>query len=87
MAIFLPYYFLRYCLASIVKRRNLFSDYKKRRGMSVLHDWFDWLGGFPFEVARVEEIFRFVKAKGFVLGDLVTTRSGYGNNQFLFIKE
>jgi len=29
--------------------------YRLPRGMSVVHDWIDWLGGFPFEVAMPEE--------------------------------
>jgi len=29
--------------------------------MNVYYDWIDWLGGYPFEVASVEEIFRFYK--------------------------
>lgn len=54
--------------------------------MSVIHDWYDWLGGFPFEVASVEEIFHFYTAKGFRLSNIITTNS-LGTNQFVFIKE
>ena len=31
---------------------------KKDRGMSVWHDLVDWCGGYPFEVARPEDVFR-----------------------------
>lgn len=82
---FLPCFFLAYCAASIVKRKNLFSEYRKRRGMSVLYDWLDWLGGFPFEVAKPEEVFKSVEAMGFTLENL-TTRNGLANNQFVFAK-
>jgi len=37
------------------------------RGMSLWHDSLDWIGGFPFEVARPELVFRFYKKKNFVL--------------------
>jgi 2-polyprenyl-3-methyl-5-hydroxy-6-metoxy-1,4-benzoquinol methylase len=62
-----------------------FRDYKKRRGMSVWHDIFDWLGGLPFEVARPEMVFNFYKARSFML-DGLTTDGGSGCNQFLFIR-
>ncbi|OAI52003.1 methyltransferase type 12, partial [Planctomyces sp. SCGC AG-212-M04] len=32
----------------VMTGRNYFADYKRRRGMSVYHDWIDWLGGYPF---------------------------------------
>ena len=35
--------------------------------MSRWHDLVDWVGGYPFEVARPEEIFRFFPARGFEL--------------------
>ena len=54
--------------------------------MSVTHDWIDWLGGYPFEVATPEEVFDFYKAKGFQLEKLIT-RQGLGCNEFVFMKE
>jgi 2-polyprenyl-6-hydroxyphenyl methylase/3-demethylubiquinone-9 3-methyltransferase len=54
--------------------------------MSITHDWFDWLGGFPFEVATVEDIFRFFQDKGFVLTNIKTTND-LGNNQFVFVRD
>ena len=39
---------------------------KKSRGMSVWHDLVDWVGGYPFEVAKPEEIFDFYRRKGFL---------------------
>ena len=29
-----------------------YRDKKKSRGMSMVHDWIDWVGGYPFETAR-----------------------------------
>jgi 2-polyprenyl-6-hydroxyphenyl methylase/3-demethylubiquinone-9 3-methyltransferase len=83
--VFVPYFFSRALLASILRRENVFRTYKRNRGMSIVHDWFDWIGGFPFEVAGVGQIFNFFKDKGFILTNLRTT-SGLGNNQFVFIK-
>lgn len=60
---------------------------KKSRGMSVWHDWIDWLGGYPFEVAKPEEIFDFYKKKGFTLINLKTCGGGHGCNEYVFKKE
>ena len=68
------------------ERRARYRAYKKARGMAMLHDWIDWLGGYPFEVARPEEIFSFYRERGFTLDKLVTCGGGLGNNQFVFTR-
>jgi len=60
---------------------------KKDRGMSVWHDLVDWVGGYPFEVAKPEEIFNFYREKGFTLVKLKTCRGGLGCNEFVFVQE
>jgi len=45
---------------------------KRDRGMSVWHDLVDWVGGFPFEVAKPEEVLDFCREKGFQLVKLKT---------------
>ncbi|MGL1862831.1 MAG: class I SAM-dependent methyltransferase [Pseudodesulfovibrio sp.] len=57
---------------------------KKTRGMSVWHDIRDWVGGYPFEVAKPEEIFEFCKERGFLLEHLTTCGGGLGCNEFVF---
>jgi hypothetical protein len=52
--------------------------------MSPWRDVVDWVGGYPYEVARTEEIFEFFKKKGFVLGKLKTCGGGHGCNVFVF---
>jgi 2-polyprenyl-6-hydroxyphenyl methylase/3-demethylubiquinone-9 3-methyltransferase len=64
-----------------------FADWAKRkntRGMSVWHDLVDWVGGYPFEVARPEQVFDFFRARGFVLTRLRTGGGGHGCNEFVF---
>ena len=61
-------------------------EYKKRRGMSKFYDYIDWIGGYPFEVARPEEIFHFYRERGFTLEILKTCGCGLGNNEFVFKK-
>jgi SAM-dependent methyltransferase len=58
----------------------------RERGMSRWHDLLDWVGGYPFEVARPEEIFRFCRDRGFELLELATDGGGWGCNEFVFRK-
>lgn len=61
-----------------------YTEKKKSRGMSMWYDWIDWVGGYPFEVAKPEEIFEFFKKKNFTLVKLKTVGGGYGCNEFVF---
>ena len=60
---------------------------KKSRGMSVWYDLVDWVGGYPFEVARPEEVFDFCRQQGFVLTRLKTCGGGLGCNEFVFVRK
>jgi 2-polyprenyl-6-hydroxyphenyl methylase/3-demethylubiquinone-9 3-methyltransferase len=60
--------------------------YKRSRGMSRWHDIVDWVGGYPFEVAKPEQVFEFLKARGFELERLVTCGGGLGCNQYVFLR-
>ena len=59
---------------------------KKDRGMSVWHDLVDWVGGYPFEVAKPEEVFDFCFRRGFILVELKTRGGHSGCNEFVFSK-
>jgi 2-polyprenyl-3-methyl-5-hydroxy-6-metoxy-1,4-benzoquinol methylase len=59
-------------------------DYLKGRGMSPWRDVVDWVGGYPFEVAKPEEIIEFFFARGFILQKLRTCGGGHGCNEFVF---
>lgn len=56
------------------------------RGMSYWHDVIDWIGGYPFEVAKPEEIFEYYREKGFQLENLRTCAGGLACNQYVFIR-
>jgi 2-polyprenyl-3-methyl-5-hydroxy-6-metoxy-1,4-benzoquinol methylase len=56
------------------------------RGMSPWLDVVDWVGGFPFEVAKPEEIFDFYSQRGFTLIRLKTQGGDLGCNEFVFRK-
>jgi len=73
----------------LVLRKNpfhRFREYKRSRGMSYFTDLVDWLGGYPFEVARPEAVFDFFRARGFMLVKLKTVGGRHGNNEFVFLK-
>lgn len=59
---------------------------RSRRGMSRWHDAIDWIGGYPFEVAKPEEIFSMYHDKGFDLLRLRTCAGGIGGNEFVFAR-
>ncbi len=83
---FFPYRSINFFIRDLLAFKNpikRYTEYRKERGMSVLHDWHDWLGGLPFEVATPEYIFEFHKARGFLL-DKLKTNLYLGCNQFVF---
>lgn len=86
--IFVPYFTLQSILIGLIKYKNpagQFSNYKDKRGMSIYHDWIDWLGGYPFEVAKPELIIDLYKKHGFRLESLLSTNR-HGCNQYVFSK-
>lgn len=85
------WYESKFALARLAKLRNPmpFADWKAKkrdRGMSVWHDWVDWIGGLPFEVAKPESIIMPLRRAGFVLDDLTTVGNGWGCNEYVFSK-
>ena len=87
--LFIPRFVLSGLGVDLLKGRNpvtRYTEYKRNRGMSIIHDWLDWLGGYPFEVAKPEEIFEFYRDRGFMLEKLITVGGGPANNQFVFTK-
>lgn len=62
-------------------------EYRHNRGMSIWHDYVDWVGGYPFEAARPEEIFHFYQSRGYVLERMKTCAGRHGCNEFVFRKE
>lgn len=87
--IFYPFFFISGLMIDLVKLRNprkRYRDHKKYRGMSLLTDWRDWLGGFPYEPASSTEIIGYFQNLGYELLRFQKTGHGFGNNQFLFRK-
>lgn len=87
--VFIPYFAFRTLVSDLIRLRNPargYRDYKRARGMSRVHDWHDWLGGYPFEVAKPEEIFSLYKEQGFSLERLKTCGGSLGCNEFVLRK-
>jgi 2-polyprenyl-3-methyl-5-hydroxy-6-metoxy-1,4-benzoquinol methylase len=86
IAVWVPYFVGRGLVADLLRLRNPLARYRahqRSRGMSVVHDWLDWLGGYPFEVAKPEQIFDFYARRGFQLLRLKTCGGTLGNNEFV----
>lgn len=60
-------------------------NYHSLRGMSFMTDIKDWLGGYPYEYATIEQITDFFAKQGFNCKKTVPARS-IGCNEFLFSK-
>jgi len=58
-------------------------EYGQIRGMTIWRDLEDWVGGYPFEVAKPEDLFHFCYERGFALIGMRTTNS-LGCNELVF---
>jgi 2-polyprenyl-6-hydroxyphenyl methylase/3-demethylubiquinone-9 3-methyltransferase len=84
-----PYFVIRGSVSDVLRGRNpvaRYRQYRENRGMSVVRDWVDWLGGYPFEVASPSATFDFLRQRGFRLDRLISTL-GSGCNEFVFTRE
>lgn len=75
----------------LTKLKNPLDDvraYKSARGMSYWTDAVDWVGGFPYEYASVDEIVSFARDLGFEKDRVVEIHpDGWGTNEFVFVRE
>jgi 2-polyprenyl-3-methyl-5-hydroxy-6-metoxy-1,4-benzoquinol methylase len=77
------YFKLGRAVLQIMRFQNPFAKRPLARGMSWYRDVVDWVGGYPFEVARPDQICDFFRSRGFTLLRLKTTRA-HGCNEFVF---
>jgi 2-polyprenyl-3-methyl-5-hydroxy-6-metoxy-1,4-benzoquinol methylase len=79
IAVYTPYFIgLRWVYRRLTGRGKI------ERGMTLWYDMLDWLGGYPFEVAKPEEVFRFLRTRGFTLREMTTAgRTGACNELVL----
>ena len=60
-------------------------SYSESRGMSPWHDVVDWVGGYPFEVARPQEVIASLEAHGYSILKTRLVGDGRGCNEFVAI--
>lgn len=77
----------RSLLIQLVRLRNPITWWKSRsqgRGMDHWYNVVDWVGGYPFEVAKPEEIFHFLKERKYEMLHFTTNRGGIACNEYVF---
>ncbi len=86
--VYVIYFSMGLFVIDLFKGKNPFNRFNKSvRGMNLFTDVIDWIGGYPFETAKPEEIFEFYKDKGFELVNLSTVGGKMGCNEFVFKKK
>ena len=60
-------------------------EYQRRRGMAYMTDVRDWLGGYPYEHAAIEDVLRF--ARKTLRFELVNLATGQAVIEYLFAKQ
>jgi 2-polyprenyl-6-hydroxyphenyl methylase/3-demethylubiquinone-9 3-methyltransferase len=87
-SVFYPLFFLAGLFSDLIHLKNpatRYAEHKRmHRGMSLTHDWKDWLGGYPYEVATPERLEAFLQNLGFRLVKTIRPVYGFGNNQLVF---
>lgn len=76
---------IRHFLGVAHRRINHLPSPQRGRGMDRKHDLLDWVGGYPFEVAKPDKVFTFYRERGFQLTGLKTCGGGLGCNEYVFV--
>ena len=85
IAAFVPVYVAGGLALDLARLRDPRLRYRAHtRGMSYFYDLFDWLGGYPFEVASRDAIVDFYRGRRFALLRLNGCGSRSGCNEFVF---
>ena len=57
---------------------------KKSRGMDFYYDVVDWIGGYPYEYASIDELNKIISAIGFKNIKIIQAEVPTGCNEFVF---
>ncbi|GAK57257.1 probable 3-demethylubiquinone-9 3-methyltransferase [Candidatus Vecturithrix granuli] len=87
---FMEYQFIGLHLLKVLlfNRKNpvrYVQEYHNNRGMSYRHDVRDWLGGYPYEDAKIEEVLQYGRKQ--LALELINLKTGEANTEYLFIKK
>ena len=78
-------YIIRYLiLPEILRLKNplpYIRNYQQKRGMSCFTDVKDWLGGYPYEDAKIEEVLGFCREK--LSLELINIKTGEATIEYL----
>lgn len=76
-------------IRDFIRGKGLYTwkSYSEVRGMSAWWDVIDWVGGYPFEVAKPQQITDFYQSRGYSLVKQALVGRGSGCNQFVFEKQ
>ena len=77
------FYIIIYIAKFIVTGKN---PKNEQRGMDFLHNVVDWIGGYPYEYASINEITKFVNILGFDTLKVISAKVPTGCNEFVFRK-
>ena len=69
----------------IAKYVRRWKEYKSNRGMTKLYDMVDWIGGYPYEYAKADDLVAFYERAGFELTRLERNH-GTGNHELVLVK-
>jgi 2-polyprenyl-6-hydroxyphenyl methylase/3-demethylubiquinone-9 3-methyltransferase len=84
-ALFIPGFVLAWLVSDLLHLRNPMRRYRNYgRGMTAFYDAYDWLGGYPFEVATPARIVDFYRRRGLALARSTTVGGSLGCNEFVF---
>lgn len=72
-----------YFLGRQIVKFAVTTSWRRDRGMDPWRDMLDWLGGYPFEVARPDAVLSFYRKRGFVLDRMKTVDGRLGCNEFV----
>jgi len=74
------------CLGHPLRSWRTYADQPRARGMHPWRDVVDWVGGYPFEVARPNEVVDFYRHRGLEVQRTSTCGRGLGCNEFVFLR-
>lgn len=66
------------------RRLAFWKNDNKDRGMTIWRDVVDWVGGYPFEVSKPDDIIEFFLSRNLELRRLKTVGCGHGCNEYVF---
>ena len=81
--LFYIFLFIKFLGVLILQRKN---PLRKERGMHFYYDVYDWIGGYPYEFADIDEVCGYFQKNGFTTEKVYPTAGFTGCNEYVFRK-